>query len=58
MNTSKTTDEAIKLAASALGKLGGKAGRGDSKRRSLDHYRKAGLRSVEVRRAKKQALSN
>jgi hypothetical protein len=45
--------ESIRLAAAALGKKGGMAGRGDSKRRSTEHYRMAGLKSVEVRRAKR-----
>lgn len=36
--------------AIARGKKGGAAGRGDSKRRPIEHYRKAGRRSGEKRR--------
>jgi len=51
---SQQNEDPIRQAAAALGKLGGRAGRGDAKRRSVDHYRMAGRKSGEVRRLKKQ----
>jgi hypothetical protein len=46
-------EDPIKQAAAALGRRGGEAGRGAAKRRSVEHYRMAGRKSVEVRRAKR-----
>ena len=47
--------DSIRQAAAAMGRLGGSAGRGDAKRRSTEHYRKAGLKSAEVRRLKRDS---
>jgi len=45
--------EALRQAAAALGRMGGKAGRGEAKRRSADHYRAIGRKSGESRRLKR-----
>jgi hypothetical protein len=45
----------IKSAASAMGRKGGAAGRGASKRRSREHYSAAGKASAKARAAKKAA---
>lgn len=44
---------AISKAAAALGKRGGKAGTGAAKKRTLEHYRLAGIKSGEARRKKR-----
>jgi hypothetical protein len=44
-------------AAVALGRKGGKAGTGESKRRSGEHYRQMQEKSAEARRAKKENTS-
>jgi len=47
-------EDHIKQAAAALGRRGGEAGRGEAKRRNVEHYRMIGRKSGEVRRLKKQ----
>jgi hypothetical protein len=51
---SETIIDPIRQAAAALGQRGGRAGRGDSKRRSREHYSAAGIKSAEVRRKKRE----
>ena len=46
--------DAISKAAAALGKRGGQAGTGQSKARSKEHYRLAGIKSGEARRKKRE----
>jgi hypothetical protein len=45
----------IRQAAAALGRVGGKAGRGEAKRRSVEHYRAIGRKSGESRRLKRDS---
>lgn len=47
--------DSIRQAAAALGRMGGKAGRGEAKRRSVEHYRAIGRKSGESRRLKQDA---
>ena len=55
--TQDTEDQAVnhlaRQAASALGRLGGRAGTGASKRRSREHYQAAQKAGVESRRARR-----
>jgi len=53
-----TDKDALRMAAAALGKLGGMAGRGEAKRRTPDHYRAAGLKSAKARALKKAQKKN
>lgn len=53
MSQNNEPQDPARLAAALLGRLGGKAGRGAAKRRSIEHYKSAGLKSAEVRRLKK-----
>ena len=48
--TDKETDPGLRTAAAEMGRKGGSAGRGSSKRRSPEHYRK--LQKLSVTAAK------
>ncbi len=54
-NTMNEEQDQIRQAAAALGRMGGKAGRGDKKRRSVEHYRTIGRKSGESRRLKRDS---
>ena len=46
-------EDPLRQAAAALGRRGGEAGRGEAKRRSVEHYRNIGRKSGESRRLKR-----